>query len=200
MGSWSDSVRGAASDAKTPKELYDAINMPLPRYHEKGGPLPRNWRRRGLPLSEIVEANTKRETEPAVEDGRVLYAHARQTAIRLRESQPGLPPLPATETDPFLGLQTIQEWCIDKATPRLRNVVVAVALTVGVIGPLEIVIHATTWSGAAWVKAHPHSLALQTGFGIVVLLAFLGGFVQPWRKSCWATGIIGVLLVLLGII
>jgi hypothetical protein len=55
------------------------------------------------------------ETEPAAKDADLVYRHARQTAIRLRASRPGLPLLPPTETDPFLGFQTIQEWSVGAA-------------------------------------------------------------------------------------
>jgi hypothetical protein len=89
-----------ANDAKTPKELYDAIEElgPLPRYHT------------------LIDSKGKKEhlTEPAVEEAKAVYAHARQIAIWIRKSKPDLQPLPPTETDPFLGLQTIQEWCVGK--------------------------------------------------------------------------------------
>jgi len=90
-----------ANDAKTPKELYDAIEKlgPLPRYH-------------GFHDSKGKE---ERQREPAVEEARAVYAHARKIAIRLRKYNPGFPPLPPTEADPFLGLQTVSEWCINTA-------------------------------------------------------------------------------------
>jgi hypothetical protein len=90
-----------AKDIKTPKDLYEAIHKfgPLPRYH-------------------IVGVNAKQEDdihlkEPAVEDANAIYEFVRRIATHLRKDKPELPPLPPTETDPFLGLQTIQEWCID---------------------------------------------------------------------------------------
>ena len=93
-----------ANDAKTPKELYDAIEElgPLPRYHT------------------LIDSKGKEEhlTEPAVEEAKAVYAHARKIAIWLRKSKPDLPPLTPTETDPFLGLQTIQDWCIEAEKTR----------------------------------------------------------------------------------
>ena len=104
-----------ANGAKTPKDLCEALDHlgPLPRYVEKCPPVPRHFKKLGVPLSDWAKDNTIREAEPAIEDARAIYAHARRIAIRLRESQPDLPPLPPTETDPFLGLQTMQEWCIE---------------------------------------------------------------------------------------
>ncbi|MBN1391994.1 MAG: hypothetical protein JW947_04230 [Sedimentisphaerales bacterium] len=87
-----------SNDAKTPKEFYKAI--------EKLGPLPRY-----LGIINGKGEETKL-IEPAVEEARAVYAHARKIAIQLRESEPDLPPLPPTEIDPFLGLQTVSEWCI----------------------------------------------------------------------------------------
>ena len=90
-----------AKDIKTPKGLYEAIHKfgPLPRYH-------------------IVGVNAKQEDdillkEPAVEDANAIYEFVRRIATHLRKAKPELLPLPPTETDPFLGLQTIQEWCIE---------------------------------------------------------------------------------------
>ena len=92
---------GYAKNIKTPKDLYEAIHKfgPLPRYHTVG-------------------VNAKQEDdihlkEPAVEDANAIYEFVRRIATNLRKSKPELLPLPPTETDPFLGLQTIQEWCID---------------------------------------------------------------------------------------
>lgn len=47
------------------------------------------------------------------------YVLARQKAIRIRESDPSLSPLPPIETTDFImALQTIQEWCIDAAKAK----------------------------------------------------------------------------------
>ena len=86
-----------ANDAKTPQELDEAI--------EKLGPLPRYWE------VETFEGIDKQE-KPAVDEAKAVYAYARKMVLGLRKSKSDLPPLPPTETDPFLGLQTIQEWCI----------------------------------------------------------------------------------------
>jgi hypothetical protein len=90
---------GHANNAKTPQELYEAI--------EKLGPLPR--------CHGITDGKGKRTEliEPAVEQARSIYAHAWKVATWLRHSNPNLPLLPPTEADPFLGLQTVSEWCIN---------------------------------------------------------------------------------------
>jgi hypothetical protein len=101
--------------SKTPKELHEAIEKlgPLPRCIEKCGPTPRHFRKLGLPLADWVKANTIQDREQAVENAKAIYAHARGIALELRKSKSDLPTLPPSETDPFLGLQTITEWCID---------------------------------------------------------------------------------------
>ena len=89
-----------ASDHETPQGLYDAFVKlgPLPRYWEDGGGV--------------------RDYDSAQKEAQTIYIAARQYAIRLRKAQPDLPPLPPTETDPFLGLQSIQDWCIDAGSKQ----------------------------------------------------------------------------------
>jgi hypothetical protein len=88
-----------ANDAKTPKELYEAI--------ECLGPLPRYLTRHDCTGKET------HLTESAVEEAKAVYLHARKIANWIRKSKPDLPPLPPSETDPFLGIQTVSEWCIE---------------------------------------------------------------------------------------
>ena len=92
---------GYAKDVKTPKELYEAI--------EKLGPLPRYW---------LIGVNDKQEDDipdfdSAEKDAQIIYEAVTRVAINLRKSNPSLPPLPPPQIDPFLGVQTIKEWCID---------------------------------------------------------------------------------------
>ena len=135
----------AANGAKEPKELCEAIKGfgTLSRYCTIGKPMPPrqihigNGTQVNPKWVEIINAANEgkcrivdhvgRQTyerddkEPALEEAKAVYAHARQTAIRLKESNPSLPPIPPPQTDPYLGMQTIQEWCLDaegrKPTP-----------------------------------------------------------------------------------
>ena len=142
---------GYANDARTPKELYEAI--------EKLGPLPRQH---------IIVGNKRggqeveRDFDSAQRVAEAIYGCARQVAIGLRESNPDLPPLPPTETDPFLGLQSIQDWCINAprrtATGKFIEAV---------------------WK---WVIQHP---TLVLGGLVILVLGLVGLFVPSWRSWCW---------------
>lgn len=44
-----------------------------------------------------------------------VYKVSRQEALKLRAKNSALPPLPKSEQDAAIGLQSIQEWCIDAA-------------------------------------------------------------------------------------
>jgi hypothetical protein len=88
-----------AAEAKTPKELGKAIDCL--------GWIPRKSKTLGATI--------------AVEEAKEVYLFARTKANEIRESIPDPPELPqVTEKDPFLGIQTIREWCTEteqKTTP-----------------------------------------------------------------------------------
>ena len=104
-----DDFNQRSGKIESPKDLYAAIKEygPLPRYHE------RECFAGEVCLPYQTGDGVIRETEPAEQDARDLYHHVRAIAISLRESNPNLKPLPKSETDPFVGIQTIQEWCLD---------------------------------------------------------------------------------------
>ncbi len=123
---------GYANDAKTPRELCDAIEElgPLPRYHGQLRAIPRKTLASGainpryVEVMDLIENGKAEKTvsgqhyvvkdkEAAVEVAKTIYRHARQVAIWLRQDTPKLASLPLSEADPFLGLQTVQDWCID---------------------------------------------------------------------------------------
>lgn len=92
---------GYAKDVKTPEELFEAI--------DKLGP---------LPLYRTIGVNNKQEDdiydfESAKKEAHIVYEFARRIAISLRKSKQIQTPLPPPQTDPFLGISTIKEWCID---------------------------------------------------------------------------------------
>ncbi len=92
---------GYAKDVKTPEELYDAI--------DKLGPLPLYW---------ATSINNKQEDdiydfESAKKEAHIVYELARRIAINLKKSKQIQTRVPPPENDPFFGMQTIKEWCID---------------------------------------------------------------------------------------
>jgi hypothetical protein len=96
-----------------PKDLYAAIDRfgTLPRYHESGGFEGKVYIRHQGTVK--IPVALVKDREPAEQDARDIYHHVRAIAIKLLESNPNLTPLPKSETDPFVGIQTIQEWCLD---------------------------------------------------------------------------------------
>jgi hypothetical protein len=155
---------GYANNAKTPQELYEAIEKlgPLPRYHG------------------YTDGKGKRTEliEPAVEQARAIYAHARKVATWLRHSNPNLPPLPPTEADPFLGWQTIQEWCIGTPAAQQANVGEAEQKTT----PSKVVKH---WYKTVWAVIGGIILLLG---GILAVIQIRESdtfkkFVASWTKS-----------------
>ena len=158
-----------ANDANTPQELYEAIEKlgPLPRYVEICEPVPPRIIHVGAGTTtvnpryvEAIESVRKgkakiietpagqricrEEIEPAVEQAKAVCDHAREIAIRLRECNPNLPPLPPPEADPFADWQTIQEWCIGAqahvpgvaAFWRRNKDTISVGLIIKVVGGL----------------------------------------------------------------
>lgn len=106
-----------AKGANTPQKLYEAIHKlgPLPLYHEVGTGSK-------IPSGELTtNKNDIKDKEPARDDAYAIYEYARRIAIALRNTNPDLVKLPPTETDPFLGLQTIQEWCIKPQMVKSEN-------------------------------------------------------------------------------
>jgi len=98
-----------AKDVKTSKELCDAI--------EKLGPLPRYW-------SICVNSKQKDDIcdfESAKKEAQAVYEHARGIAINLRKSEQIHTPLPPPQDNPFLGIQTIKEWCIDASKKQPKD-------------------------------------------------------------------------------
>jgi hypothetical protein len=96
-----DLFSGHAKEVKTPEELYEAI--------DKLGPLPLYW---------IISVNNKQEDdsydfESAKKEAHIVYEFARRIAESLRKSKQIQTPLPPPTNDPFLGISTIKEWCID---------------------------------------------------------------------------------------
>ena len=98
-----------AKGANTPQKLYEAI--------EKLGPLPRvvfvgtGSKRPSGDLT--TNKDDTKDKESAEDEAKAVYEFARRIAIGLLKANPDFPKLRPTETDPFLGLQTIQEWCIE---------------------------------------------------------------------------------------
>jgi len=100
-------------DVKTPAGLLKAITDlgPLPRYFKAAAA---EGHVNVIPGPAAYDVEDK---EAAFENARRCYLFARQKAIDLRRDNPSLPPVPPPQADPFLGLQGIQEWCIEAMTP-----------------------------------------------------------------------------------
>ena len=239
-----DFFANLAKDAKTPKDLLEALKSlgPLPRYHEFGGPVPRKVIHvaNGIAVnprwSEIMEAVRQRkveiietpgghqhyfrkETEPAVKEASDVYKHATARAIRLIEADKSLPPLPATEADPFMGVLRLMEWCIGHrpadwaatgggttasvtaAAEKAKDgaaVATAIVLSLVLIIIFELAVYVLPW---VWLRDHANSYGIQAGVDVAVLAFMLGLFRPRWRKVSWlvvALVVIGALITILG--
>jgi len=90
-----------AKDVKTPEELYEAI--------DKLGPLPLYW------TISVKQGDDSYDFESAKKEAHIVYEFAMRIAVNLRKSKQIQTPLPPPQNDPFLGISTIKEWCIDTA-------------------------------------------------------------------------------------
>lgn len=93
---------------KTIEDLYNAIESCLPSLMDEMYPQTSHL----LGKLNFNAGMTKKIPQRAVQD----YTAARTHAIRLRLQNPKLPPLPDEKSDPIIGLQSIQEWCIEAQT------------------------------------------------------------------------------------
>ncbi|MDD4889389.1 MAG: hypothetical protein PHU85_05625 [Phycisphaerae bacterium] len=212
-----------ANAAMTPGELYEAFEKlgPLPRYQEKSIPVPpktivlgTSEVRSNPRYAEILQSVQKgegkiiegdhgrqlycsEETAPAIEVAKTIYTHAVRQVIRLRKSDPDLPPVPPTETDPFLGLMRIQEWCIDGDG---RNDGIGVRIVLGIVLALIAtalfefcVVVLWPWG---WLAKHPNRLTLHA---CIALLLFVGGFSvlapRTWRKWLWLSLVVQIVMI-----
>jgi hypothetical protein len=100
---------GYAKNVKTPEELCEAI--------DKLGPLPSYW----LTLVNNKQEDDIYDFESAKKEAQIVYRFARQIAIDIRKSKQIETPLPQPSDDPFLGISTIKEWCIDASKKQTPN-------------------------------------------------------------------------------
>jgi len=89
---------------KTPKDLYDTIEICLPVLIDEAYPPKHHLRGK-------INLNAGGRTY-APQRALRIYIAARTHVVEFISQNPILPPLPDKESDPIFGLQSIQEWCI----------------------------------------------------------------------------------------
>jgi hypothetical protein len=111
-----DHFRRYARDAKTPAELNKAI--------DELGPLPR-FEQRGTLGGDIHGKDDIYDKGTAMEQAEAIYEYARRMGVRIQALFRELAEvqIPPPQSDPFLGMQTVQEWCVlaDRVLLGARN-------------------------------------------------------------------------------
>lgn len=191
---------GYAKNVKTPEELYEAI--------DKLGP---------LPLYGTIGVNNKQEDdsydfESAKKEAHIVYEFAMRIAVSLRKSKQIERPLPQPSDDPFLGISTIKEWCIDvskkqtssgkagnksQTMQNAKRIIAATLVSFILILSFELFIHLKP---VTWITKHPHSYGIQGSIICLILCLIIGCFKPGWRKWCWGTAAIAFLVGLLSLL
>jgi hypothetical protein len=183
-------------DAKTPKELYDAIEKlrTLRRYHTHF-----------TDDSKDFIPHIHRESEP--EEDKIVYEHAQQATVRLWKSNLGLPPPPPIEIDPHLGLQTVSQWCISatdlastKPEETKRNakmIIFAILVSIVMILVFELFVY---FGPFTWLKNHPNSYGIQGSIICLIPCLILGFFKPRWQNWCWGTAVLAFLVLMLSLL
>ncbi len=87
-------------------------------------------------------------------------------------------------------------WARERAEKRafVMSVITGLLLGAVLVAGFELCVHLIPW---VWMKTHPNALPLQLGISAALLLFATGLLVTPWRKWCWGTGTLVILVALL---